>query len=117
MPEQSDIQATGHVYVFVRKDLPLADQMVQAAHACLEAGQRFCVPRHCPLVLLQVADEAALQQTLEHCRRYNIPTHTFLEPDATAELPNVPMGLTAVCTPPLNSSQRRRMRRFALWHP
>ena len=94
MPEPSDAQANGHIYAFVRKDLPLADQMVQVAHVCLEAGQRFCVPCHCPLVLLEVADEPALQHALQHCRRHDIPLHTFTEPDATEAFPNTPMGLT-----------------------
>ncbi len=117
MPELPNAQPSGHVYVFVRRDLPIADQMVQAAHVCLEAGQRFCVPCHCPLVLLQVADEPALHRALQHCRRYDIATHTFTEPDATEEFPQTPMGLTAACTPPLNTAQRRRMRPFTLWQP
>ena len=117
MPELSDTKAGGHIYVFVRRDLPLADQMVQVAHVSLEAGQRFCVPCHSPLVLLQVADEPALQRALQHCRRHDIVTHTFMEPDATDEFPDKPMGLTAACTPPLNSAQRRRLRPFTLWQP
>lgn len=117
-PEVPNEQAIGHVYVFVRRDLPLADQMVQVAHVSLEAGQRFRVPCHCSLVLLQVADEPALKRALEHCRRQGICVHTFTEPDATDNAPNQPMGLTAACTPPLDSVQRRHLRRFALWrHP
>ena len=116
MSEMPNAQSAGHVYVFVRRDLPLADQMVQVAHVSLEAGQRFCIPCHCPLVLLEVADEPALQSALQHCRRHDIPTHTFTEPDATDEQPNVPMGLTAACTPPLNTEKRRCLRRFSLLH-
>lgn len=117
MPEPPDMQPGGHVYMFVRRDLPLADQMVQVAHVSLEAGQRFCVPCHCPLVLLEVADEPELQRALRHCRRHDIPTHTFTEPDATEEFPHKSMGLTAACTPPLNPAQRKRLRHFMLWHP
>lgn len=77
MPDLPPMPESGHVYVFVRRDLPLADQMVQVAHVCLEAGQAFCVPRHCPLVLLEVADEPALRRVLEHCRRCAISAHIY----------------------------------------
>lgn len=48
-------------YVFVRKDIPLADQLVQVGHVCLEAGSSFGPASGTPfMVLLEVKDSEHL---------------------------------------------------------
>jgi hypothetical protein len=101
----------------VRTDLPLADQMVQVGHVCLEAGAAFGAPCHCPLVLLAVHDEAALRCVLDTCHAWNVRFCAFTEPDAAEEIGSAPMGLTTACTEPVCGSRRKLFRRFRLWRP
>src|SRR5438309_2190510 len=94
----SEPRASQTVYVFVRKDLPIADQIVQVGHACIEAATRFTVPRNCRLVLLEVADHVALEHALDYCSNRRIATAAFYEPDPMGDGLMEPMGVTAACT-------------------
>lgn len=102
------------VYVFVRTDLPLADQIVQAGHACLEAGSAFPLPACCRLIVLAAANREALCARLEFCRERGIRFRAFFEPDPV-DGDIEPMGLAALCTEPVSHAQRRHFRRFRLW--
>jgi hypothetical protein len=98
--------------VLVRTDISLADQVVQVAHVCLEAGYRFGRPagESCPLVLLGVPSEAHLRDAVTWLEASGARCATFYEPDDE-------LGWTAACTEPLDHSCRRLLRRFPLWHP
>lgn len=94
------------MYVFVRTDLPLADQLVQVGHACHEAGSRFeRTAEPCHLVALAVRDADALLQAVEAT---GVRFAVFWEPDDA-------MGYTAACSEPLYGDQRRPFRRYRLW--
>lgn len=98
-----------YVYVLVRTDLPLAQQLVQAAHACLEAGRHFAqplAPSH--LVLLAVKSQAQLHDAVREAEASGIRSLMFYEPDNG-------LGDTAACTEPLCGFQRPIFRRFSLW--
>jgi hypothetical protein len=100
-----------HAYILVRNDIPLADQIVQAAHACLEAGFKFPKPgATVNLVLLCVESESQLLAALEEIRLRGIQFVQFYEPDDD-------MGFTAACTEPLKDVYRREFRRLPLWTP
>jgi hypothetical protein len=97
------------VYVLVRTDIPLADQVVQVGHACLEAGYRFKQPEvPCNLVVLKVSSEECLRFAIEEIELAGIRCAIFCEPDEN-------MGYTAACTEPVTNFQRRLFRRFPLW--
>jgi len=93
----------------VRTDLPLADQVVQVGHACLEAGRHFVQPPHpCHLVLLAVKSQAQLHDAVQEAHAAGVRSVTFYEPDHN-------FGDTAACTEPLLGFQRPIFRRFSLW--
>jgi hypothetical protein len=95
--------------VLVRTDLPLAHQIVQVGHACLEAGRQFAQPTQPRnLVVLGVDSELQLRATIEHAASLGIHFAAFHEPDDA-------MGLTAACSEPVTGIARRAFRRMSLW--
>jgi len=98
------------VYVVVRTDLSLPQQLVQAAHAAHEAGLR-AEPGAEPssLIALQVPDKSALEAAYE---RYStkVACVPFYEPDDN-------QGLTAFATLPVDPEQRKYFSNLKLWRP
>ena len=107
MPESTVV--LHYVYVLVRSDMPLADQMVQVGHACLEAGRRFCQPEAVShLVVLSVRSQAQLRDAAREAEAMGIRCLVFNEPDDG-------LGHTAACTEPITGMHRPIFRRFRLW--
>jgi hypothetical protein len=95
----------------VRTDIPLADQIVQVGHACLEAGFKFQKPDAIiHLVVVGVESQKQLLTTLEGLNLRDIRYVMFFEPDNG-------FGFTSACTEPLNNRYRREFRDFPLWKP
>jgi hypothetical protein len=93
----------------VRTDIPLADQIVQVGHACLEAGFKYLKPDEIVnLILLSVASEMQLLAYLTRLDTTEIKYILFHEPDDR-------MGYTAACTEPLTDIYRREFRGLSLW--
>lgn len=93
----------------MRTDIPIADQLVQVGHACLEAGNRFAQPEaSCHLVLFGVPSEARLLDAAAWLNAAGIRSVAFFEPDDG-------LGYTAICTEPVLGSTRRLLKRFQLW--
>jgi hypothetical protein len=105
-----------YIYVVVRTDIPLADQIVQVGHACFEAGIKFGVP-DCHMVLLQTNSEHNLNATNQMLIDYGIQSVVFYEPDSIFEDSTDPMGNTALCTEPLRGKQRMAFQDYSLWSP
>ena len=103
-----------YVYVLVRRDISLADQMVQAAHASQESGAQFGCPDSCHMVLCGVKDESELRAAALHIELNNIQLAMFYEPDSD-QFTGKPMGYTALCTEPIHGEQRKAMRKFQTW--
>ena len=100
-----------YAYVLVRTDIPLADQIVQVGHVCLEAGFKFQRPNEIVnLVVVGIESEVHLLATLERMSLRGIQFALFYEPDDH-------MGFTAACTEPLTITYRREFRNFPLWKP
>ncbi len=90
-------------------DIPLADQIVQVGHACLEAGFKFQKPNEIiHLVVVCIESETQLLSALEKIALRGVQFTLFHEPDDQ-------MGFTAACTEPLNAIYRREFRDFPLW--
>lgn len=95
----------------MRTDIPLADQIVQVGHACLEAGFKFQKPDEIVnLVVIGIESEIHLLATLERMSLRGIQFVLFHEPDDQ-------MGFAAACTEPLTIAYRREFRDFSLWKP
>ncbi len=108
-PADGDVEPA-YTYVFVRTDLPAADQIVQVGHACLEAGSKFDQPKApCHLVLIGIASEARLCEAAAWLEAAGIRSTAFFEADDA-------MGYTALCTEPVQGGTRRSLKRFKLWH-
>ncbi len=89
--------------------MPLADQIVQVGHACLEAGRRFAQPAEpCHLVLLSVQSVRHLHDAVARAEEAGIRCVVFSEPDDD-------LSDTAACTEPVLAGGRRLFRRFPLW--
>lgn len=104
---------TPYVYILVRTDIPIAQQMVQASHAALEAGFAFSseVPvRNTHLVVCAVPDEAALLKASAQLDRHDLGHHLFFEPDDG-------MGHSALATRPVYGAERRLLRGYPLHRP
>ncbi len=99
------------MYVLVRTDISLADQVVQVGHACLEAGCSFQQPTEpCNLVLLSVPSEKDLRRVVEQAALAGVHSVVFCEPDRG-------LNLTAACTEPVWGPLCRVFRRITLWQP
>lgn len=112
-PRTTDLAHDGQkrtMYVFVRTDLPLAQQMVQAAHAAAEAGRSFYRPEHgiASLIVLAVPNLAALYQAGRRLELHGIAHDMFFEPDWDT-------GHSAIGTRPLADAERPLLRNYPLW--
>lgn len=99
-----------HFYVFIRTDIPLADQMCQVAHAAALAGKWFQLPNNCNLVLLQVKDKPSLLAAADRLAETGIKFAVNLEPDDD-------MGETAIATQSIGAEQRKALSSYPLWRP
>jgi hypothetical protein len=98
-----------HTYVLVRRDIPLADQIVQVGHACLEAGRLFEQSPNGNMVVLSVKSEEMLLKTVAVTEQAGIKWALFYEPDDS-------MGHTAACSEPIEDGEAKRsFRKFQLW--
>jgi hypothetical protein len=100
------VDATPYTYLFIRTDLSPAQQIVQASHAALEAGNRFGPHSH--LVLIAAEGEDTLLKAAAQLNEQGIELETFFEPDENA-------GYTAFCTQPLQGEQRKPLRKYQLY--
>jgi peptidyl-tRNA hydrolase len=96
--------------VIVRKDLPVAQQLVQAAHAAHESGLHLCEDKSKVnyLVALEVPDEDRLLAAHERLEDRGIKTILFREPDRNNEA-------TALCTEPIWGNRRKIFSKYSLW--
>lgn len=99
-------------YLWVRKDIPLADQLVQTAHAAQNAGSRWGCQPNTHMLLFQVDNIDALYKIAMECEKKNINYYMFNEPDSAYD-DGPPMRHTAICTEPVEGF----MFKGTLWIP
>lgn len=102
-----------YIYSIIRKDIPLADQIIQTAHSAYHAGAKFGLdPRvlnNIPnMVLLEVKDREALIDIAEKLYSKKINYYSFFEPDND-------LGLTSITTDPLDGEERKVFSNIRLW--
>lgn len=96
-----------HYYVFVRRDIPIADQACQISHASALGGRDFGYPDGCNLVLLQVESREALLEVAKLLEENEIKFCLHDEPDDE-------IGPAAIATEMI-TEKRRKLSRFKLW--
>lgn len=100
-------QVPTHNYTFVRTDIPLQAQLVQACHSAMQAGALWKGEK-LNLVLLQTDSEQSLLDISKFLLENGINHVTFFEPDDD-------MGHTSITTEPLCSEKRKLLNNFKLW--
>lgn len=99
------------MYVFVRTDLPIQQQMVQSNHAALEAGIFFGDKEQdepSSLIVIAVKNQAKLEKAMKDVEAKGIKLIPFEEPSWD-------YGLTAFGTEPLTQEERVLLKRYQLW--
>jgi hypothetical protein len=66
-----------YTYLFIREDLPPAQQIIQASHATHALDKA----ENTNIVLFKVKDEEQLMMAYEQCIGNDIPAYMFYEPD------------------------------------
>ena len=99
-----------YTYIFVRTDISYEQQVVQAAHAALEAGFEFDKPSvTSSIVLIPAKDMGELHMIAARLEENQIQFKMFHEPDFG-------MGDSAIATQPITSAEQRRvMRKYKLY--
>jgi len=100
----------------VRKDLPIADQLVQACHSAQDAGNLFSQPSNEPshMAVLSVPNERSLLEAIDKIENSGVKMTVFFEPDSVDD-GDIPMGYTAAASTPVTGEQRRVFRKYPLW--
>lgn len=83
-------------------------------HVCQTAGMCFTIPSDCNMVLIGIDTEVQLSILQSYLESLNIKFCTFYEPDS-ADSSHIPMGVTALCTEPLEKSHRKHFNKYKLW--
>lgn len=99
--------STPYTYVFIRTDLPIPQQIVQAAHAAHNAGQRF--GEHSHIVLFGVSSVDHLVDVQSRLLYNNVESELFYDSDINNG------EYTALVTAPLRGDERRLMKRYKLY--
>ena len=98
---------TPYTYIFIRKDLSVEQQIVQASHAALEAGFRFTQPEKTShIVLIGIDGQEELEKISSYLIDENILHEMFFEPDYD--------GYTSIATQPIFGEQRKPLKKFPL---
>lgn len=100
------------MYVFVRRDIPIQHQMVQASHAALECGLEFpYIPAEpSSLIVLGVSNKKDLLKARKYLNINKIRNTMFFEPSWDH-------GYTAIGTEAITEDKRHLLKRFQLWKP
>lgn len=97
--------------MFVRRDIPVEQQIVQAGHAALEAGIYLGdrdQSEPSSLVVIGVKNQFQLEKAIKDLESKDIKLIPFYEPSWD-------MGLSAFGTEPLTQEQRVLLKRYQLW--
>jgi hypothetical protein len=98
-----------YAYTFIRRDLTIQQQLVQACHSALEAGSEFKKAGNIPnLILLDAKDEEHLNEIGTYLDTHEIRYHKFYEPDYN-------VGHSSITTEPLCAVKKKKLSNFKMW--
>ena len=99
---------TPYTYCFIRKDLPFAQQIIQAAHATQEITKKIEHPEQtCHFILLEAKDKSHLADIKMKLNDKGIQHEMFYEPDVDEH--------TAIATEPIYGKDRNFFRKFKFY--
>ena len=99
-----------YIYVFVRQDISLPQQLVQSNHASILLSQTHKIEGTPNLILIGVRDICELENVRYRLLGSGYDFVMWSEPDYD-------MGETAIATVPLDQSQRMIFSQYRLWVP
>jgi hypothetical protein len=103
-------QEKGYVYIFVRQDMSISQQLVQAVHAAHESGLAHQTPQHpSSVILFGTKNQEDLEKCLDKYKK-ELNCYPFYEPYKN-------IGLTAFATEPISEDQRKLFKQYQLWKP
>lgn len=106
-----DIDACA-IYVFVRQDLPIAEQLVHSCHAVYHMGRQFYSDDGIPsIIVIGVPHEKAMLRVREKLLKHRLYFYEWNDPDAPQ------LGIVALATPPLSQPERECLANYRLWQP
>ena len=94
-----------YMYVFVRRDLSLPQQIVQASHASAKIGEDYHSDTN--IVLFDSTNELSLKETADYLKHNEIKFNMFYEPDVDE--------FTSIATEPLLGDKRKLLNKFRLY--
>ena len=98
------------MYIFVRQDISIPQQLVQASHAAHESGLAHSHSgKSNSIIIFGTKDKAELESLLDRFHP-EIPCYPFYEPYKDT-------GLTAFATYPIPEEDRHIFKEFKLWKP
>ena len=108
--EQNTEAQKKYVYVFVRQDISIPQQFVQACHAAHSCGLEHNDSGISSSIILFGIDNKEQLESLLEKYRLQLNCHPFYEPYKNT-------GLTAFATDPIPEDQRHIFKSFSLWKP
>lgn len=97
--------------MFVRQDIPLADQIVQSNHAVLTiASSSYDFSGIPNIILIGLPNKSALDRAQRKLADASIPHCAWIEPDND-------MGFTSLATVPIGFEQKEVLVNYRLWCP
>lgn len=98
---------TPYIYLFIRKDLSIPQQIVQTAHAVEMVTKRLSQNHPtCHMVLFEVANEMDLDFISFDLQDQGVKHEIFYEPDISQR--------TAIATMPVFGSERNKFKQYKL---
>ena len=102
-------QQIPYTYCFIRKDLPIAQQIIQTAHAIQEITKKVHHPREVShIVLLEASNDIHLFNIQIKLQDMGIKYEMFYEPDI--------QQCTAIATEPIYGNDRKKFRKFRFYN-
>ena len=103
-------QVTNYIYVIVRSDIEKQNQIAQACHAAVLAGNKFNQPDEVPnIVILNSKNEDDLTLLCYELNEQGIEFESFYETE-------FPIGLNSICTEPISGNKRKIFKKYKLWN-
>jgi hypothetical protein len=98
-----------YIYVFVRQDLTVPQQLVHSNHAVYHMATGYDWCRGTPaIVVIGIPNLKSLNRVAEKMRKENIDCYMWLDPD-------VNMGTLAIATVPLDLEKRAALSNYRLY--
>jgi hypothetical protein len=98
-------------YSFIRQDMDLHHQIVQASHSAYEAGSRYKeFEESTYLICLGMKNIDKLETAEQILIDNDIKYHKFYEPDNN-------LGYTSITTEPLSLEYKNIFKKYRLWTP